>query len=93
MSAVRRDQATGEGRGLKIRPSLAALIFLLSSGVPSSSRAAMVIGVGVDSCGKWTTDRAQRNSWSAAQDEQWVLGYLSAIGQSGGPEPMVIMIR
>jgi hypothetical protein len=31
-------------------------------------------------------DTAASNSPQAVQDEQWVLGYLSAVGQHGGPE-------
>jgi len=44
----------------------------------------MVIGAGVDPCGRWTAETAASNSPQALQDEQWVLGYLSAAGQHGG---------
>lgn len=40
-----------------------------------------LIGAGVSSCGTWTADRSSPNGNGAAlQDEQWVLGFLSAFG-------------
>jgi hypothetical protein len=45
------------------------------------------IGAGLDSCGTWTSDR--RSPWSAdaMQEEQWVLGFLTAIGYTGNTNP------
>jgi hypothetical protein len=62
--------------------ALAALIFVTMAEAPS--RAAMFIGAGVDACGQWTADRTVPKSPQALQDEQWVLGYLSAVGQHAG---------
>jgi hypothetical protein len=67
-----------------MRLALAAWIFVIMAEVPS--HAATVIGAGVDPCGRWLADTAASNSPQALQDEQWVLGYLSAVGQHGGPE-------
>jgi hypothetical protein len=58
------------------------LIFVTMAQVPS--HAAMVIGAGVDTCDQWTADRTDPHSPQALQDEQWALGYLSAVGQHGG---------
>jgi hypothetical protein len=65
-----------------MRIAIAVLIFVTMAAVPG--RAAMVIGAGVDPCGRWTADRASPNSPQALQDEQWALGYLSAVGQHAG---------
>jgi hypothetical protein len=49
-----------------------------------------LIGAGVDSCGTWTADRRLPQSFAAAQDEQWVLGFLAGIGfvGQGGDNPL-----
>ena len=47
-----------------------------------------VIGAGIDSCGRWTADRQPVRGVSAAQDEQWVLGFLSAIGYATADGPL-----
>jgi hypothetical protein len=63
---------------------LALTVLFFATMAAVQSHAAMVIGAGVDPCGKWTADRAVSNSPQALQDEQWALGYLSAVGQHGG---------
>jgi hypothetical protein len=65
-----------------MKHALAVLIFVTMAEAPS--HAAMVIGAGVDPCGRWTAETAASDSPQALQDEQWVLGYLSAVGQHGG---------
>jgi len=65
-----------------MKHALAVLIFVTMAEAPS--HAAMIIGAGVGLCGRWTADTAASNSPQALQDEQWVLGYLSAVGQHGG---------
>jgi hypothetical protein len=67
-----------------MRIVLAFFILLTMTMTGTPSHAAMVIGAGVDPCGKWSADRAIPNSPQALQDEQWALGYLSAVGQHGG---------
>ena len=71
-----------------MRTALAILIFLIMAETPS--RAAMLIGAGVDTCGQWTANRTLPHSPQALQDEQWALGYLSAVGEHGdkGADPL-----
>jgi hypothetical protein len=45
-----------------------------------------VIGIGADSCGTWTADRANRNQASA--DTEWVLGYVAGVGFLSGSDPL-----
>lgn len=57
----------------------------------AQGRAQHMIGGGVDSCGTWTFER--QPPLRALQDQQWVLGYLSAAGQissaaGGGADPL-----
>jgi hypothetical protein len=40
-------------------------------------------GVGLLSCGRWTSDRRQHNM-TAYGEQQWVLGYLSAAADASG---------
>jgi hypothetical protein len=65
-----------------MKQALAVVIFAIVAQAPS--HAAVLIGAGVDPCGRWTAETADSNSPQALQDEQWVLGYLSAAGQHGG---------
>ena len=45
-------------------------------------------GAGIDrSCERWTADRRQ-DGVTARQDEQWVLGYLSAVADWTDFDPM-----
>src|SRR5689334_13668310 len=55
---------------------LAALTIALLTG---SAEAFTASGVGQDSCGTWSQVRQAR---SAALYEQWVLGFLSAVGDA-----------
>src|SRR5271166_2561780 len=46
-------------------------------------------GAGIDySCERWTADRRQ-DSVAARQDEQWVLGYLSAVADWTDLDPLL----
>src|ERR1700741_2441436 len=68
----------------------ASTVLILMALVEAPSHAATVIGAGVDPCARWTADTATSSSPQALQDEQWVLGNLSAVGQHGtlGADPL-----
>jgi hypothetical protein len=42
-----------------------------------------LIGVGLNSCGTWTANRAQPNSIGARLSEQWVVGFLFGAASLG----------
>lgn len=62
----------------------AAILVAMAVFLPTFGRAAKhdVIGVGTASCGRWIAVRRDRHS---ALHEQWVLGFLSAVGFMGTP--------
>jgi hypothetical protein len=59
---------------------LIALVFVCGAAPGDYS----LIGVGLNSCGTWTSDRAGQNAYPKLADEQWVVGYLSGMGFEGG---------
>ncbi len=61
--------------------------FLVALFISVSGRAAPIvtIGAGAESCGAWTANRAQ-GGWAAAQDEQWVLGFVSGHAVATGDD-------
>jgi hypothetical protein len=65
----------------RMRIVLASVIVVGAIAASGIAEAAEVMGAGIDSCGRWTSDRTDPHSPPALQDEQWVLGYLSAVGQ------------
>lgn len=64
-------------------PLWAAIGIVLSAPQPSATTSA-VIGSGIDSCAKWTSDRQARSD-SVVSDEAWVLGFLSGVGDASSP--------
>jgi len=68
-------------RALSIMIGLMALTALPSA-------AETFAGVGIDySCERWTADR-RHDGVAARQDEQWVLGYLSAVADWSDLDPL-----
>jgi hypothetical protein len=55
-----------------------ALVFLVALTINAPATAMQYrYGAGIESCGTWLDDRANRNHWVMTQ---WMLGYISAVG-------------
>ena len=58
------------------------LLAAMSATTPASADYT-IMGAGLASCGTWTQDRKNRTI-DEKQIEQWVLGFLSGVGYTGG---------
>jgi hypothetical protein len=88
-----------ENRGrLKGKEALSILRFfllltVLTCGLMAGGTEAIayhLIGVGLSSCGTWTTDRRNPSAQLALMDASWISGFLSGIGYvgEGGADPL-----
>jgi hypothetical protein len=78
------------GRSVMISRYLLPLILaaVLTIGDAAAAHTSQIIGSGVSSCGAWTANRREfapgrpitQGSQNALQEMQWVLGFLSGIG-------------
>ena len=64
----------------RVRIVLALLAALIGPCSVVSAQSFHYIGTGGASCGEWTADRRFPDSSRSQADEQWVLGFLSAVG-------------
>ena len=64
----------------RMRIVLAVLVALVVFCEAASAQSFHYIGTGGASCGEWTADRRFPDSLHSQADEQWVLGFLSAVG-------------
>jgi hypothetical protein len=66
-----------------IRTVLHGVAFAVLIAASAQSQPFIQGGVGLFSCGRWTSDRRQHNT-TAYGEQQWVLGYLSAVADASG---------
>jgi hypothetical protein len=75
-------------KGVRLWMALAAVWLALIEPVHAADTY-VVLGVGTDSCGSWTTERqtvATAPSSKAFSQSQWLLGYLTAINADVWPD-------
>ena len=73
--------------GGRVPGALSIMIWLMALTTPPAA-AETFAGAGIDrSCERWTADRRQ-DGVTARQDEQWVLGYLSAVADWTDFDPL-----
>jgi hypothetical protein len=69
-------------------PSAPSILIGLMALTALPAAAETFAGAGIEhSCGGWTADRRQ-DDMAARQDEQWVLGYLSAVADWTDLDPL-----
>jgi hypothetical protein len=79
---VRQDRSTDErDRRSRLKPRFALAVALIALIVAdeAAGQTYSAGGAGNSSCGTWTVDRRTPYGGGAAQDSQWVLGFLSGV--------------
>jgi hypothetical protein len=54
-----------------------------SQALSDSNGSYKIVGIGSASCAEWTSERKKGETWAAAAQLSWVLGYATAVNRFG----------